>query len=76
MTYSAAAMPTSGGIVGAPLLPAPARTVSALLPPGAAVRAIRSYCYFHGVHVAIPLLTLAAWTAAAALLLRIREGKC
>lgn len=37
---------TSGAVIGADLLPSAARAVSALLPPGAAVRAIRSLSYF------------------------------
>ncbi|MCI3273398.1 hypothetical protein [Streptomyces cylindrosporus] len=73
--FVAVGMPTSGGIVGVHLLPTPARTVSELLPPGAAVRAVRSYCYFHGVQVTVPLLTLAGWIAAAAVLLWMRDGR-
>ncbi|MFG2276134.1 hypothetical protein ACGFNY_41040 [Streptomyces chartreusis] len=75
MLFIAVGMPASGGIVGVHLLPTPARTVSALLPPGAAVRAIRSYCYFHGEQVAVPLLTLVGWVTAAAVLLWMHEGR-
>lgn len=68
-------IPTSGGVVGADLLPVPARSVSALLPPGTAVRAIRGFCYFGGSHVALPLLTLIGWAAAGTALLWIRDGR-
>jgi hypothetical protein len=73
--FVAVGIPTSGGIVGADLLPTPARSVSALLPPGAAVRAIRGFCYFDGSHVVVPLFTLTGWAAAGAALLWIR-GRC
>ncbi|MFD9655788.1 hypothetical protein ACWCQW_53190 [Streptomyces mirabilis] len=60
---------TSGATVGANLLPSAARTVSALLPPGAAVRAITDLGYFGGAHAAIPLLTLALWAVGSAALI-------
>lgn len=63
---------TSGAIIGADLLPAAARAVSALLPPGAAVRAITDLSYFNGAHVTGPAITLALWAAVAALLLGLR----
>lgn len=56
---------TSGATIGADLLPGAARTVSALLPPGAAVRVITDLTYFDGTHVLTPLATLAAWAAGA-----------
>ncbi len=62
----------SGAIVGADLLPAAARALSPLLPPGAAVRAITDLSYFHGAHAAGPMLTLFLWAAAAALLIWLR----
>lgn len=73
MLFIAVGMSTSGGVVDVGLLPAPAQAVSALLPPGAAVRAIRDVSYFGGHDVSIPLLTLACWVVAGAALLRIRE---
>ncbi|MFJ9820064.1 hypothetical protein ACIRU3_33300 [Streptomyces sp. NPDC101151] len=45
---------TSGATIGADLLPAGARAVSALLPPGAAVRAITGLSYFDGAHTTGP----------------------
>ncbi len=59
---------TSGAVIGADLLPAAARAISALLPPGAAVRAISDLSYFDGAHAAGPVITLALWAAIAALL--------
>ncbi|MFC9910873.1 hypothetical protein [Streptomyces sp. NPDC127197] len=63
---------TSGAIIGADLLPAAARAVSALLPPGAAVRAITDLSYFDGAHATGPAITLALWAVVAALLLGLR----
>ncbi|MFE0509093.1 hypothetical protein [Streptomyces sp. NPDC058964] len=63
---------TSGATIGADLLPAAARTVSALLPPGAAVRVITDLSYFDGAHAAAPVVTLALWAVVAALLLGLR----
>ncbi|WP_405827732.1 hypothetical protein [Streptomyces sp. NBC_01176] len=63
---------TSGATIGADLLPAAARTVSALLPPGAAVRAVTDLSYFDGAHAAGPVITLALWACVAALLLALR----
>jgi hypothetical protein len=63
---------TSGATIGADLLPAPARAVSALLPPGAAVRAITDLSYFDGAHAAAPVITLAPWAVIAALLVGLR----
>ncbi len=63
---------TSGAVIGADLLPAAARTVSALLPPGAAVRTITDLSYFNGAHAAGPVITLALWSATAAVLLGVR----
>ncbi|MFE7099176.1 hypothetical protein [Streptomyces erythrochromogenes] len=63
---------TSGAVIGADLLPAGARAVSAVLPPGAAVRAIADLSYFDGAHLAGPVITLALWAAVAAALLALR----
>jgi hypothetical protein len=63
---------TSGAAIGADLLPAAARAVSALLPPGAAVRTITDLSYFNGAHAAGPVVTLALWAAIAAGLLGLR----
>ncbi|MER5908363.1 hypothetical protein ABT150_51730 [Streptomyces mirabilis] len=62
---------TSGASVGADLLPTAARAVSALLPPGAAVRAVTDLSYFDGAHAAGPVITLALWACVAALLLAL-----
>lgn len=63
---------TSGAVIGADLLPSWARAVSALLPPGAAVRGIADLSYYNGAHLAGPVLTLALWAIAAAFLLSLR----
>ncbi|WP_392757324.1 hypothetical protein [Streptomyces sp. LN590] len=63
---------TSDAAIGADLLPAAARTISALLPPGAAVRTITVLSYFNGAHTAGPVSTLALWSAIAAVLLGLR----
>ncbi|MEU8844097.1 hypothetical protein AB0D97_34130 [Streptomyces roseus] len=64
---------TSGAAISADLLPPAAHAVSALLPPGAAVRAITDLSYFHGAHATGPLITLAAWAVTAALLVGLRN---
>ncbi|MEV8100408.1 hypothetical protein [Kitasatospora sp. NPDC085879] len=63
---------TSGATIGADLLPGAARAVSALLPPGAAVRAISDLSYFGGAHLAGPVVTLGLWAIVAALLVGLR----
>ena len=60
---------TSGATIGVVLLPYPARIVSGLLPPGAAVRAVADLSYFGGAHVTGPLITLALWAVLGALLM-------
>ncbi|GAA1908478.1 hypothetical protein [Streptantibioticus ferralitis] len=65
---------TSGASVGADLLPSVARSVSGILPPGAAVRAITDLSYFNGAHSVVPLLTLAAWAVGPALLVWARSA--
>ncbi|MEU6423717.1 hypothetical protein [Streptomyces spiralis] len=65
---------TSGAVIGADLLPSAARAVSALLPPGAAVRAIRNLSYFGGAHATGPVVTLAPWAAIAAVLVALRPS--
>lgn len=64
---------TSGGVIGQNLLPSMAQVVSAVLPPGAAVRALRDLSYFHGAHVIMPLVTLACWAVVGAVLVYVRE---
>ncbi|MGW1912975.1 hypothetical protein ACWCQS_20135 [Streptomyces sp. NPDC002076] len=66
---------TSGATVGSDLMPGGARTLSALLPPGAAVRGVADLSYFQGSHVLAPLATLTLWAAGAALLLAIRTNR-
>ncbi|WP_405597729.1 MULTISPECIES: hypothetical protein [unclassified Streptomyces] len=63
---------TSGAVIGADLLPSWARAVSALLPPGAAVRGIADLSYYHGSHLGGPVITLALWAIAAGILLSVR----
>ncbi|WP_333775868.1 hypothetical protein [Streptomyces sp. IBSBF 3136] len=63
---------TSGAAIGPDLLPSAAHAVSALLPPGAAVRAVTDLSYFHGAQAAQPLATLALWAVIAAILVSLR----
>ncbi|MFF1570356.1 hypothetical protein ACFVY1_44565 [Streptomyces sp. NPDC058293] len=63
---------TSGATIGPDLLPSAARAVSALLPPGAAVRAVTDLSYFHGAQAVQPLATLALWAVIAAVLVILR----
>jgi hypothetical protein len=59
-------MTSSGGAVGYELQPAFFRAVSQLLPPGAALTAVRNAVYLGGAHIAGALVVLAAWAAAGA----------
>jgi hypothetical protein len=59
----------SGATIGADLMPAPARAISGLLPPGAAVRAITDLSYFGGAGTTGSLIALALWVAIPALLI-------
>jgi hypothetical protein len=59
-------MTSSGGAVGYELQPAFFRAVSQLLPPGAALTAVRNAVYLGGAHVAGALLVLGAWAVAGA----------
>lgn len=64
---------TSGAVIGADLLPGIARSISAALPPGAAVRAIADLSYFQGSGAITPMITLATWAISAGLLVAVRS---
>ncbi|MGW1541942.1 hypothetical protein ACWCPM_17210 [Streptomyces sp. NPDC002309] len=66
---------TSGATIGEDLLPGAAHLASAVLPPGAAVRAITNLSYFDGAHTLTPLACLAAWAVCSALLVWCRSGR-
>ncbi len=57
----------SGGAYARGLLPEPWRTLGGLLPPGAAVDALRSVVFFDGAQVGTPLVVLGVWAAAGVL---------
>jgi hypothetical protein len=57
---------SSGGAVGYELQPAFFRAVSQLMPPGAALTAVRNAVYLGGAHTVGPLVVLAAWATAGA----------
>jgi uncharacterized phage infection (PIP) family protein YhgE len=54
-------LPSSGGAVAPPLLPAFYRFLAQFLPPGAAVDTIRNALYFRDAQHAGPIVVLAAW---------------
>jgi hypothetical protein len=58
--------PASGGSSAPELLPTFWRQLSQLLPPGAAVTAIRDVVYFHGQGISRALIVLSIWVAAGA----------
>jgi hypothetical protein len=64
-------MTSSGGAVGYELQPAFFRAVSQLMPPGAALTAVRNAVYLGGAHIAGALVVLGAWAAAGALALAV-----
>ena len=61
-------IPLSGAMSAPELLPAGWGTLGALLPPGAAVTALRSTAYFAGAGSAAALITLGCWAAGGLLL--------
>jgi hypothetical protein len=61
--------PASGAATAPELLPDPWRDGGQLLPAGAAATGLRNTAYFDGAALAQPLIVLAAFTAAGALLL-------
>ena len=58
--------PASGGSSAPELLPAFWRQLSELLPPGAAITAVRDVVYFHGYGISRALIVLSIWIAAGA----------
>ncbi|WP_158866206.1 ABC transporter permease [Leifsonia sp. AG29] len=62
----------SGAMIGFDLLPGWARPISAALPPGAAVRAVTEFGYFHGASAWSSLVVLALWAAVAFALVLLR----
>jgi hypothetical protein len=64
-------MTSSGGAVGYELQPAFFRAVSQLLPPGAALTAVRNAVYLGGAHIAGALVVLGAWAATGAVALAL-----
>jgi hypothetical protein len=63
--------PASGAASAPELLPEPWATGGQFLPAGAAATGLRNVAYFDGAALAQPLLVLAAFVAAGALLLRV-----
>lgn len=72
---TAIGLSTSGGIIGADLLPAPLGHIGAELPQGAAFRAIVAIAYFNGHKSAAPLLVLATWAAIGLGLVALRHHR-
>jgi hypothetical protein len=61
LAMTAVGLSTSGGIIGQDLLPEPLGLLGALLPPGAAFRAVVDITYFGGAQLVLPVLTLTIW---------------
>ncbi len=64
---------TSGATLGIDLLPAWAQTISPILPPGAAFRAVNDFGYFNGNHAGSSLVVLAAWFVVGLALVLLRQ---
>lgn len=75
LLMTAIGLSTSGGIIGPDLLPGPLGPIGAVLPPGAAFRAIVAIAYFDGHTSAAPVLVLATWAALGLGLLALRHRK-
>ncbi|MGD0121156.1 MAG: hypothetical protein ABSC46_01195 [Candidatus Limnocylindrales bacterium] len=52
---------SSGAMLGPEFLPGAFRTLTIVLPPGAALAAVRGVWYFNGAAIAVPLASLAGW---------------
>jgi hypothetical protein len=66
ITFLVIGNPASGATSAPQLLPVPWRTVSQILPPGAATTAMHNAVYFGGHGAAAALLALAAWATVGA----------
>jgi hypothetical protein len=73
LTLTTVGNATSGATIGYDLLPGWAQAVSAILPPGAAVRAVNEYGYFDGAHAAWSLVVLALWFLVGLALVLLRQ---
>jgi hypothetical protein len=67
-------VPTSGAFANYEFLPDVYRWLSQLLPPGAAVTALRSVLWFGGAAVAWPLMVLGLWAGGSLLLILLRQA--
>ncbi|MET3923863.1 hypothetical protein [Arthrobacter sp. UYEF20] len=64
----------SGATIGYDILPSWGQAISAVLPPGAAFRAVNDYGYFNGTAAWSSLLVLALWAAAGFGLVLLRSA--
>jgi hypothetical protein len=71
LTFLLLGNPLSAATSAPELLPQPWGEIGQILPPGAAVTLFRSVAFFDGANATTPLITLAAWTAAALVLFTI-----
>jgi hypothetical protein len=67
--------PSSGGPYARDLLPQFWRVTGGYLPPGAAVDLVRNVVYFGGRDIQTPIIVLAAWAAAGAILALALGGR-
>jgi hypothetical protein len=68
--------PLSAAAAGPEMLPQPWGDIGQLMPPGAAVSAVRSVAFFDGAAAGTPLLVLAVWLAAGLVLVAAgRSGR-
>ena len=64
----------SGATIGVDLLPWWAQTLSPILPPGAAFRAVNEFGYFNGANAWSSLVVLAAWALVGLVLVVARQS--
>lgn len=63
LTLTTVGNAVSGATIGYDILPAWGQAISAILPPGAAFRALNDFGYFNGTNAASSLIVLVIWAA-------------
>jgi len=74
LTLTTVGNAVSGATIGFDILPAWGQAISAILPPGAAFRAINDFGYFNGVNAWSSLVVLVIWAVAGFVLVLARQS--
>jgi hypothetical protein len=74
LTLTTVGNAVSGATIGFDILPAWAQAISAILPPGAAFRAVNDFGYFNGTNAWSSLVVLAIWAVVGFALVLVRQA--